>query len=139
MTLRYLVDTNLLSEPTKRFPDPVIEERLERFKLEIATASPVWSELLYGFHRMPESRHKGLVGRYLFESLRPQLRILDYDRSAAEWHAAERARLSLVGLTPPFVDGQIAAVAYANDLVLVTANVSDYANFQRLEVENWSL
>ena len=139
MPLRYLVDANVLSEPTKLVSNPTVEERLQSLKPEIATASPAWHELLYGCYRLPNSRRRRALEQYLFEVLRPELQILDYDQRAAEWHAAERARLSLMGLTPPFVDGQIAAVAYTNDLVLVTANVSDYANFQRLEVENWSL
>jgi predicted nucleic acid-binding protein len=44
--------------------------------------------------------------------------------AAAEWHAAERARLAALGKTPPFVDGQITAIAYANSLTLVTLNSS---------------
>ena len=63
--------------------------------------------------------------------------MLDYDREAADWHARERARLSAAGRTPPFVDGQIAAIAYVNDLILVTANVSDFENFRGLRVQNW--
>ena len=64
--------------------------------------------------------------------------ILPYDRPAAEWHAAERARLGLAGQTPPFADGQIAAVAQVNGLTLVTANISDFQNLRGLRVEDWS-
>ncbi len=39
-----------------------------------------------------------------------------------------------MGKTPAFVDGQIAAIAYTNQLILVTNNVSD---FQGLQIENW--
>lgn len=63
--------------------------------------------------------------------------ILPYDERAAHWHAVERARLVAAGRTPPFVDGQIAAIAVVNDLVLVTANVADYEPFAGLTVENW--
>ncbi len=64
--------------------------------------------------------------------------VLPYDQMAAEWHAAERARLGAVGLTPPFVDGQIAAVAHVNDLTLVTANTRDFAHFEGLRIEDWT-
>ena len=64
--------------------------------------------------------------------------ILPYDASAARWHAAERARLEKIGKTPSFADGQIAAIAAANALVLVTANTEDYAGFKGIEIENWS-
>ena len=139
MTLRYLVDTNVLSEPTKRVPNPAIEERLGSNMPEIATAAPVWSELLYGLYRLPVSARRSETARYIFETLGPTLQILDYDRRAAEWHAAERARLSLIGLTPPFVDGQIAAVAFTNGLILVTGDTSGFANFRGLQVESWSV
>jgi tRNA(fMet)-specific endonuclease VapC len=45
--------------------------------------------------------------------------------------------LAQLGLTPAFADGQIAAVARANQLVLVTANVADFAAFEGLAVEDW--
>lgn len=40
------------------------------------------------------------------------LPILPYDENAASWHSAEQLRLSNEGLTPAFIDAQIAAVAY---------------------------
>jgi len=42
-----------------------------------------------------------------------------------------------VGQTPPYVDGQIAAIAAVNQLVLVTRNITDFENFQDLQLENW--
>ncbi|MGD1919709.1 MAG: hypothetical protein ACFCAD_12935 [Pleurocapsa sp.] len=42
-----------------------------------------------------------------------------------------------IGKTPAFADGQIAAIAYTNDLIVVTNNVSDFVNFQKIEIENW--
>ena len=63
--------------------------------------------------------------------------ILPYDDRAAEWHAKERVRLALKGLTPTFVDGQIAAISAVNGLILVTRNVNDFKQFLRLKVQNW--
>jgi tRNA(fMet)-specific endonuclease VapC len=42
-----------------------------------------------------------------------------------------------MGATPPFADGQIAAVAATNGLILVTLNTGDYAAFQGLRLEDW--
>jgi predicted nucleic acid-binding protein len=36
------------------------------------------------------------------------------------------------------VDGQIAAIAHVNGLVLVTTNDKDFVSFKGLAVENWS-
>jgi tRNA(fMet)-specific endonuclease VapC len=45
--------------------------------------------------------------------------------------------LSEIGLTPAFADGQIAAVASTNQLILVTRNLKDFINFRDLTIENW--
>jgi tRNA(fMet)-specific endonuclease VapC len=54
------------------------------------------------------------------------------------WHGYERARLESFGKPTPFTDGQIAAIAHANDLVLVTLNVKNFARFKGLQVTNRS-
>jgi len=78
-----------------------------------------------------------VIERYLGEVVEPSIPILPYDARAAGWHAEERARLVAAGRTPPFADGQIAAVARVNGLTVVTANASDYAAFRDLEVVDW--
>jgi tRNA(fMet)-specific endonuclease VapC len=102
-----------------------------------AIATIVWHELLFGCHRLPVSRKRSAIDRYLQQVVRQTLPLLPYDASAAKWHAAERARLTTIGQTPSFVDGQIAAIAKVNGLTLVTANVEHYSAFQGLRVENW--
>ena len=103
----------------------------------MAIASVVWHEMLFGCLRLLHSARRSTIEEYLKEVVAPSIPILPYDARAAGWHAAERARLSGIGRTPPFADGQIAAVASVNDLTLVTANLDDYAAFQDIRVEDW--
>lgn len=103
----------------------------------MAIASVVWHEMLFGCFRLPHSARRSAIEEYLNEVVAPSIPILPYDARAAEWHAAERARLSGKGRTPPFADGQIAAVASVNDLTLVTSNLDDYAAFEDIRVEDW--
>lgn len=138
MSLRFLLDTNILSEPVRPSPDSGVMEKVERFSVELSTAAPVWNELLYGCYRLPPSARRRTLETYLMDVLEPTLPVLPYDHRAARWHAAERARLGKEGKTPAFVDGQVAAIARVRDLVLVTRNVSDYAHFEGLVVENWA-
>jgi tRNA(fMet)-specific endonuclease VapC len=49
----------------------------------------------------------------------------------------ERARLEKRGRPPSLADGQIAAIASVNDLVVVTANAKDFRRFRGLSIENW--
>jgi tRNA(fMet)-specific endonuclease VapC len=84
---------------------------------------------------MAPSRKRSLLEAYL-DAL-SALPVLPYDVRAARWHAEERARLESMGQVPSFVDGQIAAIAVVNEVVLVTRNVGDFARFSGLEIEDW--
>lgn len=75
---------------------------------------------------------------YLRDVVFKSFPILPYDQEAATWHARERARHERVGRPGPYVDGPIAAIAYVHDLVLVTANVTDFARFEGLTLEGWT-
>lgn len=135
--IRYLLDTNVLSEPVKAVPNRFVMARLERHQDEIVTAAPVWHELLYGCHRLPVSRKREMIEAYLGDVVFQSMDILSYDERAAEWHAEQRAGLSLKGKMPSFVDGQIAAIASINNLILVTRNTQDFEWFENLDVLNW--
>ena len=137
MTTKYLLDTNIVSEPLRPAPDPNILKRLKRHQDELTIAAPVWHELLFGSCRLPISAKRTAIENYLHQVVAVSMPILPYDERAAEWHAVERARLTVAGKTPSFVDGQIAAIARTNDLILVTLNRADYTDFQNLSVEDW--
>jgi tRNA(fMet)-specific endonuclease VapC len=136
MALRYLLDTNILSEPMRPAPDPGVIKRLLEVGDVGATGAPVWHEIEYGCRRLPAGRRRRTI-EALVERLERALVILPYDAASARWHACERARLDREGKPPPFIDGQIAAIAAVHGLVLVTRNVRDFASFAGLEVESW--
>ena len=139
MTLRFLLDTNIISEPLRARPEPKVMERLKQHEREICTTAIVWHELRYGAVRLPEGARKELIERYLDEVVGLTLPLLPYDSNAAAWHADERARLEKKGRTPPFVDGMIASVAAVHGLALITHNVADYEFFNDLEIVDWHL
>ena len=135
--MKYLIDTNVLSEAVKTIPDKSVLKMFEKWENEIVTAAPVWHELQFGCRRLPRSRKREVIASFLNDIVKRTMLILPYDDRAAEWHAKERARLSSKGLTPSFVDGQIAAISAVNGLTLVTRNVNDFKQFLRLKVQNW--
>ncbi len=135
--IKYLLDTNVISEAIKSEPNPLVMKQLQKQQDEIATAALVWHELQYGCRRLPISRKRSLIESYLTEVVWTGLEILPYDKEAADWHAEQRARLMAKGQSPPFVDGQIAAIAIVNHLILVTRNTSDFECFSELVVQNW--
>lgn len=137
MSLRFLLDTNIISEPLRPMPNRKILDRLQRHQSEVAIAAIVWHELWFGCNRLPKSTRRTTIENYLNQVVAAAMPILPYTPLAAEWHARERARLVSIGRTPSFADGQIIAIAKTNELALVTLNTSDYSDFKDVELLDW--
>jgi tRNA(fMet)-specific endonuclease VapC len=138
MTPQFLLDTNILSEPLRPQPNFGVLQKLRQHREVIATASVVVHEILFGCYRLPhDSRKRGDIEAYVAQSVCAQIPIFGYDLDSAMWFARERARLTSIGKTPAYADGQIAAIARVNNLTLVTNNVSDYADYADFKLENW--
>lgn len=137
MGLVYLLDTNIISEPAKPNPDPTVLAKIRQHQESIAISSITWHELLFGYDRLPESKKKERIKGYLNFAVRGKIAVLEYGQDSAEIHANERAKLVSSGLTPSFADGQIAAIAQSNNLILVTRNTQDFKNFSEISIENW--
>jgi tRNA(fMet)-specific endonuclease VapC len=135
--MRYLLDTNIIAEPTKPQPNQKVIAQITQYSEDVAISSVSWHELWFGVESLPLSRKQQNLQDYLQNLVSANLPILPYTTAAARWFATERSRLIKIGLTPSYPDGQIAAIAKVNDLTLVTRNVSDYVNFQDLTIENW--
>ena len=137
MALTYLVDTNIISELEKINANGHIVSKFQQHQDEVALSSISWHELLYGYHRLPKSKRKQRVRYFIENAVQPNIPVIPFNSTAARWFAEERARLSQIGRTPPFADGQIAATAATNNLILVTRNVDGFINFDGLTIENW--
>jgi tRNA(fMet)-specific endonuclease VapC len=137
MSARYLLDTNILSEAIKPQPSKAVTMRLTQHKAHLATASVVVHEILCGCLKIPPSKRRTAIQDYIKNSILTGLPIFQYNKTAAIWHAEQRARLTAQSKTPSFSDGQIAAIAKTNDLILVTRNVKDFEYFTDLHIENW--
>jgi tRNA(fMet)-specific endonuclease VapC len=135
--MRFLLDTNVLSEPRLPRPSRAVLSKLATFAGRVATASPCIHELVFGAERLPQSARRREVEVFVQELIHA-ITVLPYDLEAAAWHARERARLARAGRTPPFVDGQIAAIAATRGLVLVTKNLRDFRVYRGLHVEDWA-
>ena len=138
MTLRFHLDTNIVSSPIAKEPNRKVTRRLTDHSIHCAIAAPVWHELTYGCERLPEGKRRTAVDEYLRTVVRASFPILPYDEPSALWHGKERARLEKAGKSAPFVDGQVAAIAKRHDLTLVTANPKHFALFHGLTVVDWT-
>jgi tRNA(fMet)-specific endonuclease VapC len=95
--LRYLLDTNIVSEPAQQRPSRKIIDWLNAEAQACATAAPVWHELTYGVRRLPRGKRRDELEAYLTDVVQASFRILANDAPAAAWHGAERARLERLG------------------------------------------
>lgn len=138
MTLKFLLDTTIVSAPIAKEPNRRVVKKLEQQGDHCAIAAPVWHELIYGASRLPAGKRRTALEDYLHRVVRSSFPVLPYDQAAAEWHGKERARLEDDGRTPPFVDGQIAAIAATRSLVLITSNTKDFRAFAGLETADWA-
>jgi tRNA(fMet)-specific endonuclease VapC len=137
--IRYLLDTNIISSPISKSPDPFILHRLEEYGEDCAIAAPVWHELTYGCQLLAPGKRRTALETYLAAVVGASFPVLSYDAVAAAWHAQERARLQAIGRPASFVDGQIAAIAHTYGLILITANARDFKQFKGVEILNWSM
>jgi tRNA(fMet)-specific endonuclease VapC len=135
--LKFVLDTNIISEPTKPSPSPLVLNKLAHHSRELCITAPTWHELRYGVLRLPTSLKRDRLTQYLERLIRDGLIILPYDDAAANWHSVERNRLTRIGKPPASGDAHIAAIAVVNGLALVTNNESDFQHFRELRIENW--
>ena len=126
--MRYLLDTNVLSEPARPAPDQrVVEWLRHRSPLDLAISVLVLGEIANGVALMARGRRKEVLAEWLDQDLRTRFRgrVLAVDEAVAlAWGrlAAEGRR---AGRELPVVDGLMLATAQANDLTLVTRNAGD--------------
>jgi tRNA(fMet)-specific endonuclease VapC len=137
MKLTYLLDTNVVSELAKPVPEPRVLSRFARHEGRLGMPALVWHELLFGVARLPPGRRQDRLRAFLLDVVQPGLPVLPYDEHAAWIHANARSAQEKIGQALPFVDAQIAAIAVANNLVLVTRNLGDFTGFPGLMSESW--
>jgi predicted nucleic acid-binding protein len=85
--MKFLVDTNILSEPTKPQPNPRVEEWIVDNETDFYTSSLVIAELLNGLERLADGERKRRLAPQI-EKLIEKLggRILSFNlRVSREW------------------------------------------------------
>lgn len=136
----YLLDTNVISEFTKKIPNEHALERYYANETRCAIPAVVWQELIYGLEKMPEDKRRCIVADAI-ENLRSNMDIIPYDAFAAGICGELLARCDAAGTPSSYADTQIAATAVANNMILVTHNERDFAalcKISMLKIEDWA-
>lgn len=136
----YLLDTNIISEPSKPIPNEKLLLKLAD-NLEYSCISSVtWTEILSGIKTMPDGKRKNSLFDYFIESVQKQFEILPFDARATNIYSDLYEQLKTKGKPAQRFDLMIAATAISNNLILVTRNVSDFTDIaanSNLMIENW--
>ncbi|MBE9233189.1 type II toxin-antitoxin system VapC family toxin [Cuspidothrix issatschenkoi LEGE 03284] len=131
----YLLDTNACIVYLNR-PLSNVRQRLKTIPPnDIAVCSIVKAELSYGAMRS-HNPSKTLAGQEKFIRLFVSL---PFDDVAANIFGRIRAELAAVGTPIGPYDLQIAAIAMANNLILVTHNVKEFSRVNGLNFEDWEV
>lgn len=124
-----LLDTNVLSELMRPFPQPVVEQWLAQQPAgSVFTTSITEAELRYGAALLPEGGRRVAMAAAIEGLLRVDLsgRILSFDSDAAIWFAEIAAKRRATGRPMSQSDAQIAAIARTRSAILATRNVADF-------------
>jgi tRNA(fMet)-specific endonuclease VapC len=131
----FLFDTDTISHILKRTPSSTLLARLAIVAPEQQFTSAITvGEMVYGAYRSPSPEP---LLRQLEERVWPNVRVLPFDRPAAETYGRLRAELERAGTPLSEPDLRIASIALTHDLTLVTGNVRHFARVSGLRVENW--
>jgi tRNA(fMet)-specific endonuclease VapC len=129
----YLLDTNVCIVYLKNRNSPVNDYLDSIDSNQIAVCSVVKAELFYGSMRS-NNPQKSLNIQLLFLQ---QFVSLPFDDSCAEIYGKIRADLAMAGTPISSNDIQIASIALANHLTLVTHNIREFSRIEGLKLEDW--
>jgi len=132
--MKYLVDANILSEPTKPSPDPRVISWLRKNESQLAVNPIILGELEYGILLLPSSKRRARLEEW-FATGASRFRVLDFDASTATAWAQLLAKLKKKGRSMPIKDSLIAATALTHHLKVATRNSIDF-KYTGLEIEN---
>lgn len=130
--MNLLLDTNVLSEVRRPTPSPKVLAWLDTIDEDRAFISVASiAELRRGIALLDDGRRRAALAAWLAHDLPARFveRVLPIDRAVAERWGDLMAQSRRSGVALSVMDGFFAATALANDLMLVTRNVKDFAAF----------
>jgi predicted nucleic acid-binding protein len=121
----YLVDANVLSEPTKQMADNKVVAWLDANESNLIVDSIIIGELRIGILALPRGRKRNRLEQW-YETVIETIECLPWDATISQRWAALVVELRRKGETVPLLDGMIAATALQHDLVVATPNTRDF-------------
>ena len=135
----FLLDTNVVSELTKKSPDPgVIAFLSEQDNLWLSPI--VLHELEFGLQLLPQGSSRDRLRQTLSELIAEyEDQVLPVKRKEAEWAARLRAQAHLSGRVLHLGDALIAGTAKAHSLSIATRNIGDFNGLDINVINPWEV
>lgn len=125
--MTYLVDANVLSEPTKPASDAKVVAWLRAHEKEIVIDPIILGELRFGILLLPPGKRRRRLEAW-FEAGISRIICLAWEADTGLRWAQLLAALRRQGRSMPVKDSLIAATALLHDLTVVTRNTNDFAS-----------
>jgi len=131
----YLFDTDTITNLVKKNPSKRLTDKISNLKKKEQFISTITiGEIFYGAFK--SSNPKFHIEK-LHKILLPLVNVLSFDSAAAFFYGKIRAELEKRGETITSLDLQVASIAIANELILITGNTKHFKRITQLHTENW--
>lgn len=123
--MKYLVDANVLSEPTRPSPDANVIDWLRRNERDVAIDPIILGEIHFGILKLAKGKKRAELEAW-FDLVVRRMRCLPWDaRCGLRWGELV-AHLRAAGLAMPIKDSMVAATALTHRLIIATRNRADF-------------
>ena len=123
--MTYLVDANVLCEPTKPAPNPKVIDWLDANEQDLVVDPIVLGEVHFGILALPRGRKRTQLQQW-FEAVVQTIDCLPWDAATGLRWARLLADLRAAGQSMPIKDSLIAATALVHGLTIATRNTRDF-------------
>jgi len=139
--IRYLLDTNVVSELTKNRPDERVVAWIRATdEADLHLSVLTFAEIRYGIEKLAQGARRERLQRWMDTDLadRFEHRILGVDRVVAELWGVIMARAATLSMRLPVMDTLLAATAEHHGMTMVTRNVRDFTRAGVATLDPWS-
>ena len=124
--MKYLVDANVLSEPTKQAPSGKVVDWLSATEPDLFVDPIILGELRIGVLALPPGRKRRKLEAW-FGTLVQTVQCVAWDAKVSGRWARLVVDLKRKGQVMPLLDGMIAATALEYEFTVATRNTRDFA------------
>ena len=133
--MKYLLDTNACIRYLNGRAPHLVQKLPTVPRQDVVVSAVTKAEMFYGAQKSQTPERSRQKQEAFFE----QIESLPFDDQAADAYAVIRATLEKRGTPISHPDLQIAAIALAHNLILISHNVREFSRVDDLKLEDWEI